>query len=351
VTQTPFGQTPDARSVTSFTLRNARGLELTAITYGGIITSLRAPDRQGRLADVVLGYRDLGFYLAASPYFGCLVGRYGNRIARGRFILDGRTFDLATNDGPNHLHGGRRGFDKVVWDGQPLETKDGTGVVFSYSSADGEEGYPGTLRVRVCYTLSEANEVVFEYSATTDRPTHVNLTQHSYFNLAGEGSGDVLGHELLLDADGYTPVDATLIPTGEEAPVAGTPFDFRSPVAIGARIGEAHPQLEHGLGYDHNFVLAGAGGALRRAARVVEPKSGRTLEVHTTEPGVQFYSGNRLDGTLRGKSGQPYGPRAGFCLETQHFPDSPNQPAFPSTVLRPGAEYRTKTVLTFGVAG
>jgi aldose 1-epimerase len=349
VIQAPFGRTSDGREVTAFTLKNSRGLELRAITYGGIITSLRAPDRQGRFADVVLGYDDLKDYLASSPYFGCIVGRYGNRIAKGRFTLDGRTYELATNNGPNHLHGGLRGFDKVVWQGEPLETKDGMGVAFTYTSPDGEEGYPGTLRLRVTYTLTEANQLVFEYSATTDQPTHVNLTQHSYFNLAGEGSGDILGHRMEIAAGRYTPVDPTLIPIGILAPVAGTPLDFRAPAAIGARIGDVHEQLKNGQGYDHNFVLDGVAG-LKLAARAVEPVSGRTLEVHTTEPGVQFYSGNFLDGTLKGKSGRSYGRRSGFCLETQHFPDSPNQPAFPSTVLRPGAEYRSKTVLTFGVS-
>ena len=345
VTRAPFGKTADGRAVEMFTLTNANGVEVRAISYGGIITSIRVPDRAGAMGDVVLGFDRLDGYLGVHPYFGTIVGRYGNRIAGGRFTLDGRTYTLATNNGPNHLHGGKVGFDKAVWTGAPAAA--GAGVTFTHTSPDGDEGYPGALKTTVTYTLTDRNELVVEYLATTDKATPVNLTQHTYFNLAG--SGDILGHELTLDADRYTPVDATLIPTGALAPVAGTPFDFRKATAVGARIDQAHEQLKNGQGYDHNFVLNGTPGVLRHAARLVDPKSGRTLDVSTTEPGVQFYSGNFLDGTLKGKGGQAYQRRAGLCLETQHYPDSPNKPQFPSSILRPGQEYRSKTVFAFGV--
>jgi aldose 1-epimerase len=335
--------------VEAFTLTNANGIELRTISYGAIITSLRLPDRAGRLDDVVLGYDSLEGYLRDSPYFGAVVGRYGNRIAKGRFTLDGTAYRLATNNGPNHLHGGNRGFDKVVWQAEPLQNDSGVGVTFTYTSPDGEEGYPGTLLARVSYTLTDRDELVVEYHATTDQATPVNLTQHTYFNLAGDGRGDILGHELLINADSFTPVDSTLIPTGSMAPVDGTPFDFRTPTAIGARIGADDQQLRFGGGYDHNFVLQQEDAAIGRAARVVEPSTGRTLDIYTTEPGLQFYSGNFLDGTITGKGGRVYHHRYGLCLETQHYPDSPNQPQFPSTVLRPGQEYRSRTVLVFGV--
>ena len=347
VARTPFDSTPAGEPVELFTLTNPQGIEVRAITYGGIILSLRTPDRAGRLGDVVLGYDSLAGYLRASPYFGAIIGRYGNRIANGRFTLDGQTYTLAANNGPNHLHGGIRGFDKVVWSAEPFETDSAVGVVFTYTSPDGEEGYPGTLRAQVTYTLTDDGKLVFDYLATTDRATPVNLTQHSYFNLAG--SGDILGHQLMIAASGYTPVDATLIPTGAVFPVDGTPFDFRTPTAIGTRIAADDPQLENGLGYDHNFVLDREGPGLVHAARVVEPASGRTLDVWTTEPGLQFYAGNFLDGSITGKAGRVYAHRTGFCLETQHYPDSPNQPAFPSTILLPGDEYRSRTVLVFGV--
>jgi aldose 1-epimerase len=349
VTRAPFGRTPDGEAVESFTLTNAHGIELRAISYGGIIVSLRVPDRDGRLDDVVLGHDDLAGYLAKPSYFGAVVGRYGNRIAGGRFTLDGHTYSLATNNGPNHLHGGVRGFDKRVWKAEPFERPGTAGLVLTRTSPDGEEGYPGNLAVRVTYTLTDRDEVGFEYFATTDKPTVVNLTQHSYFNLAGDGKRDVLGHELMIDADRFTPVDKTLIPTGVLAPVAGTPFDFRKPAAIGARIGADDEQIRNGGGYDHNFVLNRRGKGLTPTIRVFEPTTGRTLDIATTEPGVQFYSGNFLDGSVTGKAGHVYGKRYGFCLETQHFPDSPNHPGFPSTVLRPGREYRSKTVLTFGI--
>ena len=347
VKREPFGQMPDGAAVEIFTLRNAAGVEVRAISYGGIITFLRVPDRSGTFDDIVLGFDRLDGYLKDPPFFGAIIGRYGNRIAKGQFTLDGATYELATNNGPNHLHGGNKGFDKVLWTAAPVEGKNA--VTFTRTSPDGEEGYPGNLQVQVTYTLTDQNELIVDYRATTDKATVVNLTQHSYFNLAGQASGDILGHELMLNADRYTPVDGTLIPTGELAPVEGTPFDFRTPTAIGARIGDADPQLKNGQGYDHNWVLNRSGDGLQLAARVVEPKTGRTLEVRTSEPGIQFYSGNFLDGTLTGKQGATYNHRTGFCLETQHFPDSPNQPNFPSTTLRPGEEYRTTTVFTFGV--
>jgi len=344
-----FGRMPDGSEVEVLTLTNAHGVELRAISYGAIITSLRVPDRVGRMDDVVLGYDSLEGYLRDSPYFGAIVGRYGNRIAGGRFTLDGRTYRLATNNGPNHLHGGIKGFDKVVWRAESFQNDSGVGVVFRRTSPDGDEGYPGTLMARVTYTLTDRDELIVEYHATTDKATPVNLTQHSYFNLAGRGEQDILGHELLINADSFTPVDSTLIPTGVIAPVEGTPFDFRTPTAIGARIGADHQQLRVGGGYDHNFVLRQEDVAMGHAARVVERSSGRTLDIYTTEPGLQFYSGNFLDGSITGKGGVVYRHRYGFCLETQHFPDSPNQPRFPSTVLRPGPEYRSRTVFMFGV--
>jgi len=358
VTQTQFGTLPDGRAVHLFTLRNANGIEVRLIDYGGIVLSIMAPDRVGSFGDITLGYDDLEGYLTETPYFGALVGRYGNRIAGGQFTLDGVEYELATNNEPNHLHGGDVGFDKVLWTAAPLESSDGVGVALTYQSPDGEEGYPGTLDVSVDYLLNNDDELVIEYRASTDKPTPVNLTHHTYFNLAG--SGDILGHDLMINADRYTPVDATLIPTGELAEVAGTPFDFAAPTTIGARIGNEDEQLAFGGGYDHNFVLirtddgssVGADGGLSElsaAARVIDPTSGRVLEVETTEPGLQFYSGNFFDGSIHGKGGQAYEHRSGFCLETQHFPDSPNQPSFPATILRPGQEYHTKTIYRFSV--
>ena len=348
VTKASFGRVPGDGAVDIYTLTNAKGVELRAITYGGIITSIRVPDRAGQFADVVLGFDNLDGYLKGHPFFGPIVGRYGNRIARGEFSLNGRTYKLATNNGPNHLHGGNKGFDKFVWNAEPAAR--GTGVVFSRVSADGEEGYPGNLKVQVTYTLTDENALAVEYRATTDKPTPVNLTQHTYFNLTGDPSGDILGHEVTIDADRYTPVDSTLIPTGELASVSGTPFDFRKPTAVGARINQPNEQLKFGGGYDHNWVLNRKGTEIALAARLVDPKSGRTLEVSTTEPGMQFYTGNFLDGTITGKGGRIYKRRAGLCLETQHYPDSPNKPNFPSTILQPGREYHTRTVFTFGIA-
>jgi aldose 1-epimerase len=331
-----------------FTLKNVHGLEVDLLDYGATITSIRVPDRFGGFDDIVLGFDRPEEYRAEHPYFGAVVGRYANRIARGSFELEGRIYELATNDGPNHMHGGERGFDAFVWN---AAVEGASAATFSRVSPDGEEGYPGSLRVAVTYTLTDDNELLVRYAAATDGSTIINLTQHTYFNLGGHGSGDILGHALMIDADGFTPVDDTQIPTGAIAPVDGTPFDFRSPVAIGARIAGTHPQLELGKGYDHNWVLNAAGGVSALAARVVHPASGRTLEVRTTEPGLQFYSGNLLDGTLTGKGGVRYEKHAGLCLETQHFPDSPNHPSFPSTVLRRGEEFRSTTIFRFGVAG
>jgi aldose 1-epimerase len=348
VARAPFGKTGNGQAVEIYTLTNAQGVEMRVITYGGIITSLKVPDRHGQFGDVVLGFDTLDGYLKDSPYFGALIGRYGNRIAKGQFVLDGKTYTLATNNGPNHLHGGVKGFDKVVWNAVPGENADGVSLTLTRTSPDGEEGYPGKLLVTVRYTLTDTNELAIEYRATTDKPTPVNLTQHSYFNLAAD-AGDILGHELTIHATKYTPVDNTLIPTGELAPVQGTPFDFQKSTAIGARIDTDNVQLKNGLGYDHNWVLDRSGPGLRAAARLAEPKSGRTLEIATTEPGLQFYSGNFLDGTITGKGGRVYGRRTGLCLETQHYPDSPNHPDFPSTILQPGQTYSSRTVLTFTV--
>jgi aldose 1-epimerase len=349
VTVAPFGRTPYGKAVEVYTLRNARGMVIRAITYGAIIQAIRVPDRAGRLDDVTLGYDSLPGYLTDSPYFGAVVGRYANRIARGRFALEGRTYRLATNNSPNHLHGGLKGFDKVVWKAESFQRGDIVGVKFQHTSPDGDEGYPGTVQTSVTYTLTPNNQLLVEYRATTDRATPVNLSQHSYFNLGGEGSGPILDHVLTIDAGRYTPVDSALIPTGDLAPVANTPFDFREPTAIGARIGQNYPQLRYGKGYDHNFVLNRSGSGLTHAVRVLEPRTGRTLDIFTTEPGLQFYSGNFLDGSLKGKSGHVYGHRTALVLETQHFPDSPNHPNFPSTILRPGEEYRSKTIFVFGV--
>ena len=353
VVRAPFGQTADGHSAELFTLTNSHGIEVRATNYGGIITSVRTPDRAGHFGDIALGYDSLSGYLRATPYFGAIVGRYGNRIAKGRFTLDGATYRLAVNNGPNSLHGGLKGFDKVVWRAEPFQSAAGVGVVLEYTSADMEEGYPGTVRTRVTYTLTNDNQLIVDYQATTDKATPLNLTQHSYWNLAGDGSRDILAHELMINADSMTPVDTTLIPTGEIASVVGTPFDFRTPTPIGARIDQVqNTQIRFGGGYDHNFVLNRAGAAtdgLVHAAHVVDPTTGRTLAISTTEPGIQFYSGNFLDGSITGRAGHVYHYRYGLALETQHFPDSPNHPNFPSTILRPGQQYRTRTVFAFGV--
>ena len=345
-----WGVLKDGADIWLYTLVNDSGMRAQISTYGGTIVSLWVPDRYGEPGDVVLGFDTLAEYVDHSPYFGCVVGRYANRIARGRFTLDGVTYQLACNDGPNHLHGGEVGFDKCVWSSSVRESDQGEPVLdLSLTSPDGDQGYPGTLRVRVSYTLTDANALRIDYEATTDAPTILNLTNHSYFNLSAGQQATVLDYELRLDADRYTPVDDTLIPTGELAPVAGTPLDFRSPRLIGARIEADHPQMRIAGGYDHNFVINGAAGTLRLAARVVDPTSGRVMTVRTTEPGVQLYSANflPLEG-LPGKRGLTYGPRAALCLETQHFPDSPNKPHFPSVILRPGAKFRSTTVYAFG---
>jgi aldose 1-epimerase len=348
IQQAPFAQLAGGEQVSVFTLTNAAGMTVRILDFGGIITEIHVPDRDGVFADVALGFDTLEPYRGDSPYFGALIGRYGNRIAAGRFTLDGQQYALPVNNGKNHLHGGVPGFDRVLWrariEGAGI---DGQELVLDYRSPDGEQGYPGTLDASVRYRLTDDNEIVVRFSAVTDRATPVNLTQHSYFNLAG--GGDILGHVMTIDADKFVPIDADSIPLGNLAPVAGTPFDFRTPVPIGARIGEPHEQLRHGGGYDHCFVLnKPAPGVLSRAAHVREPRSGRVLELFTQEPGVQFYSGNFLDGSLAGK-GQVYGHRSGFCLEPQHFPDSPNQPAFPNTILRPGEVYASESRFRFSV--
>jgi aldose 1-epimerase len=342
----PFG-TQDGRPITLYTLTNSHGLEVRTMNYGAIILSMRVPDRKGQLADIVLGHETLAGYIPNPPYIGALVGRYANRIANGTFTLDGKTYSLPKNDGPNTLHGGiKRTFDKVVWEGEALKGGK-TGVSFTYLSKDGEEGFPGNVKVKVAYTLNDENELVIDYEASTDKATPINLSQHSYFNLAGEGTSDILSHELMLNADRFTPVDKNLIPTGELRAVKGTPLDFTTPTKVGARIDENYDQLVLGHGYDHNFVINRKGDGMTLAARVYEPTSGRVLEVSTTQPAVQFYTGNFLDGTVTGKQGHVYKRRYGFCLETQHFPDSPNHPDFPSTILKPGETFRSKTVFKF----
>jgi aldose 1-epimerase len=342
-----FGTTEDDQTIQLYTLTNRHQVRASITNYGGIVTGLWVPDRNFEMDDVVLGYDSLSHYLRGSPYFGAIVGRYGNRIASGRFTLEDVEYSLAVNNGPNHLHGGIKGFDKVVWNAEPYAESDEVGVRLSYTSQDGEEGYPGKLTVTVTYTLTNEDELRIEYSAETDQATVVNLTHHGYFNLAGHASGDILGHALRLDANRFTPVDEGLIPTGELRDVGGTPMDFRTPFVIGERIDADDEQIRYGGGYDHNWVLNGEAGELALAARVVENTTGRVMEVLTTEPGIQFYTGNFLDGSNVGKGGVPYVLRSGFCLETQHFPDSPNHPEFPSTVLRPGERYHSTTIYRF----
>lgn len=345
IQQAPFGTLPDGRQVSVFTLANAGGMSVKILDFGGIITEIHVPDRVGKFADVALGFDTLVPYLGDSPYFGALIGRYGNRIAAGRFSLEGQDYQLPVNNGRNHLHGGTPGFDRVLWQARI----EGDELVLAYRSVDGEQGYPGTLDATVRYRLTEDNEIVVRFHAVSDRATPVNLTQHSYFNLAGGGS--ILDHRITIDADAFVPIDADLIPFGRLAPVTGTPFDFRSARAIGERIAEDDEQLRHGGGYDHCFALnKPVEKAMARAARVLDPGSGRVLELFTREPGVQFYSGNFLDGSLQGK-GRAYAYRGGFCLEPQHFPDSPNQPAFPNTILRPGEVYETESRFRFSVEG
>ena len=349
VVKSDFGKTKEGEAVDLYTLTNKNGLVAKITNYGGIVTELHVPDKNGQMGDIVLGFKNIDGYLAGHPYFGALIGRYGNRIAKGKFTLDGKEYTLATNNAPNHLHGGEKGFDKVVWKAQPVEQgKNGPALKLTYVSKDGEEGYPGTLTTHVTYTLTNDNELRIDYEATTDKPTVVNLTNHSYFNLAGENAGTIHDHEMQIFADRYTPVDETSIPTGELAPVKGTPFDFTTPHKIGERIEQTGGKP---VGYDHNFVLGPntekKSGTLHLAVRVSEPTSGRVMEIHTDQPGVQFYSGNYLDEKQTGKQGKPYAFRHGFCLETQHFPDSPNQPEFPSTELRPGTPFKSSTVHKF----
>ncbi|MBV8911193.1 MAG: galactose mutarotase [Gammaproteobacteria bacterium] len=353
LTHRAFGITPGGVPVELYSLRNHSGMEVQIATYGGIVTAIRVPDRNGQLGDVVLGYGDLTGYLKDSSYFGALIGRYGNRIAHGKFVLDGASYTLATNNGPNSLHGGKAGFDKVVWKVASAQvTSRGPQLTLTHLSPDGEEGYPGNLAVTATYTLTADDALRLDYSATTDKDTVVNLTQHSYFNLRGRG--DVLGHVVQINADRFTPVDSTLIPTGELRLVSRTPFDFRTPTAIGAHVGNPDAQLRFGKGYDHNWVI-NASSTPRRAgqpqldASVYEPETGRVLEVWSDQPGLQFYSGNFLDGSIRGKGGVVYRFRSGFCMEPQHFPDSPNHPQFPSTVLKAGESYHSTIIYRFRV--
>jgi len=344
-----FGKTADGTPVDLYILTNRTGAETAITNYGGIVVWLKVPDRKGNLGDVVLGYDSLDGYRNDKAYLGALIGRYGNRIAHGKFILDGITYTLPQNNGENTLHGGIKGFNKQVWQAEEIPGPNGPALRLHYVSKDGEEGFPGNLSVQVIYTWTDQNELKIEYSATTDKDTVLNLTQHSYFNLAGAGSGDVLQHQVTLHSDQFTVIDSTLIPTGEIRSVQGTPFDFRTPVAIGARIDDNDQQLKYGIGYDHNWVLeSGSSDAPFLAAQAYDPHSGRTLKVWTTEPGIQFYSGNFLDG-IRGKAGKIYNRRDAFCLETQHYPDSPNHPNFPSTVLKPGEHYHSITVYKFSV--
>ena len=346
VEQKLFGKTSDGTAVDLYVLTNANGMKAKVMTYGAILTELDVPDRDGKLGDVVLGFDNLQSYLAGHPHFGATTGRVANRIAKGKFSLDGKDYTLAVNNGPNSLHGGLKGFDKVVWKAQPNETPDAAGVQLTYVSRDGEEGYPGNLTTVVTYMLTNQNELRIDYKATTDKPTPINLTNHSYFNLAGPPSGDILDHELELEADEYTPADDTLIPTGEIRSVKGTPLDFTKATKIGSRIAQVADKTG---GYDHNFVLRSKGKKLELAARVHDPKTGRVMEMSTTEPGVQLYTANFLDGKLKGKDGVAFKKHQAFCLEAQHFPDSVHHPKFPSIILRPGETYTQTTVFKFSV--
>jgi aldose 1-epimerase len=347
-TKKTFGKTPEGQEADLYVLTNKTGAEVAITNYGGAVVSLKVPDRNGKLTDVVLGFDNVDGYVNDKSYFGALVGRYANRIGHARFVLDGKTYTLAKNNGDNTLHGGIKGFNKALWKANVLSRKGGQFLELSYLSKDGEEGFPGNLKVTVTYSWTDANALMIEYSATTDKPTVVNLTSHIYFNLAGQGSGEVLNHVVRIDADKFTPVDAGLIPTGELREVAGTPFDFRKPTAIGARIEQEDEQLKLGGGYDHNFVVNRSGETGEsQVARVVEPISGRVVEVWTSEPGIQFYTGNFLDGKTEGKGRARYPRRSAFCLETQHYPDSPNQPKFPSVIVKPGERYHTTTSYRF----
>ena len=338
-----FGKTSGEETVDLYTLTNDNGLKVQIMSYGATVVSLEVPDRNGKFADVALGYDTFKEYVKGKAYFGATVGRYANRIAKGRFTLNGVEYKLAINDGENHLHGGNKGFDKVIWEGEPFKQEGAVGVKFTYLSKDGEEGYPGNLSCTVVYTLTDSNELKISYEAVTDKPTPINLTNHTYFNLAGQGNGDILSHELIINADKFTPVDEGLIPTGEIRSVKNTPMDFTHPMTIGSRIDQVKG------GYDHNYVLNSGGNSLALAARVYEPTSGRIMEVYTTEPGVQFYTGNFLNG-VSGKQGKIYYKHHGFTLETQHFPDSPNRPNFPSTILNPGEKYIQLTIYKFSLS-
>jgi len=345
VAQERFG-VRDGRPVILYTLKNSHGVEVRAMNYGGIIQEIRVPDRDGKFADIVLGHETYDGYVPNPPYLGAIVGRYANRIANGAFTLDSKTYTLPKNDGPNTLHGGvTKTFDKAMWESQPM--KDKNGVLFEYLSKDGDEGFPGNMKVKVSYVLTDSNELVIDYQATTDKASPINVSQHSYFNLKGEGNGDILDHEIMINADRFTPVDKNLIPTGELEPVKGTPFDFTTSTKIGARIEDKNEQLTLGHGYDHNFVINRKGAGMTLAARVYEPSTGRVLEVSTTQPGVQFYTGNFLDGSVTGKEGHVYKRRFGFCLETQHFPDSPNHPKFPTTIFKAGETFHQTTMFKF----
>ena len=342
-----WGRTHSGETVHLYTLRGPNGLEASIANYGGHLVTLKTPDREGKVGDVVLGFRSLDGYLAKNPYFGAIVGRYANRLANGVFTLDGKAYHVSRNSGENSLHGGIKGFDKALWKAHETTAGANPALRLEYVSADGEEGYPGTLSVIVDYVLDDNRGLRIDYHATTDRDTVLNLTNHSYFDLSGEETGDIEEYQVLINADSFTPVNEHLLPTGELRPVEGTPFDFRQPTRIGSRIDDEDEQLRYGIGYDHNFVLNRKEGELSLAARVFDPHSGRILEVLTTQPGVQFYTGNHLDGTVIGKKGVAYGFRSGVCFETQHFPDSPNHPEFPSTVLRPGEEFRSTTIYRF----
>lgn len=344
-----WGRMPSGEEITLYTLSNSRGIEAKVTNYGGRVVSLKTPDRHNRLDDIVLGFDDLDGYLGKNPYFGALVGRYANRIANGQFVLGLKTYQLAKNNGENSLHGGINGFDKAVWDSEPIYIDEGPAVQMKYFSRDGEEGYPGDLNVTVRYILTENDELQIHYSAMTDKDTVLNLTNHTYFNLSGKPGEPITDTLVMINADEFTPVNSHLIPTGEKRSVAGTPFDFRKLEAISKRIDERDQQLQYGLGFDHNYVINHEHDGLSLAARATDPRTGRTVEVLTTEPGVQFYTGNHLDGSVRGKGGAVYGFRTGFCLETQHFPDSPNHPEFPSSELKPGRQFQSETVFKFSV--